>query len=96
VSESIDIKVKQAVIALADELDYALAAERLKINSAALRELITQLEKTLCLHIFRPRQKRVELTEDGTFLVRVFREAVALHDRNGGNPGKGANGDLAS
>jgi hypothetical protein len=27
------------------------------------------------------RQKKVEMTDEGQFLIRVFREAVALHDR---------------
>lgn len=86
--ESIDIHLKRAAITLADALDYARAAEKLSIDSAELRKQIYELEATLCLHIFRPRQKRVELTEDGTFLIRVFREAVALHNKAEGNAHK--------
>ena len=82
VSESIDIKLKRAAIVLADELDYPKAAGKLDITSAELKKQIIALENLLCLHLFRPKQKRVELTEQGKFLIRVFRESVALHDRD--------------
>jgi DNA-binding transcriptional LysR family regulator len=88
VPESIDVNLKRAAVALADELDYARAAEKLNIDSTDLKKQVFELEKTLCLHIFRRRQKRVELTKDGTFLIRVFREAVALHDRVDGSADK--------
>ena len=78
--ESISIDLKRAAIALAEELNYARAAERLGVTSAELRTQISALETLLCLRIFKPRQRRVELTEEGRFLIKVFREAVALHD----------------
>ena len=81
-SESIAIGLKRAAIALAEELDHARAAEKLNISSAELRKEISELETLLCLHIFKPRQKKVELTEDGQFLIKAFREAIAIHDRN--------------
>ncbi len=80
-SESIDIDMKRAAIALADELDYARAAEKLNITGAELRRQIAALETLLCLQMFEPRQRKVELTADGQFLVRLFRRAVAVHDR---------------
>ncbi len=80
-SEFIDIKLKRAAIMLADELDYPKAAEKLNISLAELKRQIFSLEAQLCLHIFRPRQKQVELTEEGKYLIRVFRQSVALHDR---------------
>lgn len=81
-SESIDINLKRAAITLADELSYPRAAEKLKISSAELRKHISALEAQLYLRIFKPRQKKVELTEEGQFLIKAFRESVALHDRN--------------
>lgn len=80
-SESISIDQKRAAIALADELDYARAAEQLNITSAELRRQISVLESLLCLRLFKPRQKKVETTEEGRFLIRFFREAVAFHER---------------
>jgi DNA-binding transcriptional LysR family regulator len=82
VSESIDIKLKRAAIMLADELSYPRAAEKVNIASAELRKQISTLEAQLCFHIFKPRQKKVELTQEGQFLVKAFRESIALHDRN--------------
>jgi DNA-binding transcriptional LysR family regulator len=82
VSESIDIKLKRAAILLANELRYPRAAEKLNISSAELRKRISALEAQLYCHIFKPRQKSVELTEEGQFLIKAFRESVALHDRN--------------
>jgi len=82
VAESIKIKFKLAAIMLAEELSYRRAAEKLNLSSAELRKQISALEAQLYLHIFKARQKKVELTEEGQFLIKVFREAVALHDRN--------------
>ena len=79
--ESISIDLKRAAIALAEELDYARAAEQLNITSAELRRQISALETLLCLRIFKPRQKKVEPTEDGQFLIRAFRKAVAFYER---------------
>lgn len=81
-SESIDIKLKRAAIMLADELSYPLAAKTMNISSDEFRRQMTVLETQLCLHIFKPRQKKVELTEEGQFLINVFRKSIALHDRN--------------
>lgn len=81
-SESIPIGFKRAAIALAEQLDHERAAEKLNITSRELRRQVFALETQLCLHIFRPRQRRVELTDDGQFLIKAFREAIAVHDRN--------------
>ncbi len=89
-SESIDIKFKRAAIMLADESSYARAAEKLGISSEELRNEIYALEAQLCLHIFQRRKESMVLTEEGQFLVRAFREAVALHDRTVGK-GTGKN-----
>ncbi len=83
--ESIAIGLKRAAITLADELDYARAAERLSIPSDELRKQVSDLEAQLYVHIFSPEKECVELTEEGQFLIKAFRDAVALHDRNVGN-----------
>lgn len=83
-SESIAIGLKRAVVTLADELDYVRAAEKLGVTSKELRRQIFALEMQLCLQIFEPRQKKVELTDDGQFLIKAFRDAIAVHDKNAG------------
>lgn len=80
-SESIPIGLKRAAIVLAKELDYARAAEKLNTTSAELRKQISMLESQLYFHIFEPIRKEVKLTDEGEFLLRAFRESVALHDR---------------
>ena len=82
VSESIAIGLKRAAIVLGDELQYARAAERLNITAAELQERISELETQLCFHIFNATQEKVELTEEGRYLVNAFRESIALHDRH--------------
>jgi DNA-binding transcriptional LysR family regulator len=81
VPESIPIRLKRAAIILADELEYSRAADRLRITAAELWHQVSELENQLCIHIFRPNRTKVELTEEGQFLIRVFREFVTLHDR---------------
>ncbi len=81
-SESISLKLKRSAIVLADELSYPRAADKLKISPVELRNQISALEAQLYFHIFKPRQEKVELTEEGQFLLKAFRESVALHDRN--------------
>jgi DNA-binding transcriptional LysR family regulator len=82
VPESVPIELKRFAITLADEVDVARAAEKLNTTSADLRKQIDALETQLCIYIFKPRQKKAELTEEGTFLIKAFRKSVALHDRN--------------
>ncbi len=84
-SEAIETSLKRAAIALAEELDYVRAAEKLNITNSELRKQVSALETLLCLHIFKPKQKRVELTADGQFLVEAFRKAIAIHERNARN-----------
>ncbi len=81
-SESIYIGLKRAAIILAEQLDYGRAAEQLNISPDELRRQISALETQLCFHIFESGRGQVELTEEGQFLIKIFRESVALHDRN--------------
>ena len=81
-SESIDIYLKRLAIMLAAELSYPRAADKLNISSVELKKQISALEAQLYFHIFKPGQQQVELTEEGQFLLRAFRESVARHDRN--------------
>ncbi len=90
-SESVAISLKRAAVLLAEELEYERAAEKMNISTAELRQQIAALETQLCLHIFAPERKRIELTEEGQFLIRAFRESIARHDRSAtrdveGNP----------
>jgi DNA-binding transcriptional LysR family regulator len=84
--EFIEINLIRIAIMLADKLSYRRAAKGLNMTATELREQIAALETQLCIHIFRPSQKGVELTEEGKFLIQAFREAVALHERTRSAP----------
>ena len=62
--EFIDLKDKQAAVALADTLNYARAAYRIGITAAELKSQIEAMESKLCLLIFRVEQGVQSLTED--------------------------------
>ncbi len=81
-SEFISIDLKRSAIVLAEESNFAKAAEKLKIPVAELTEQIATLESQLYCQLFKPTLENVELTEEGQFLIKAFRESVALHDRN--------------
>ncbi len=81
-SESIPTRLKRAAIVLADALDYSKAAESLSTTPAELRDQVAALETQLCLQIFTSKHDKAELTEDGQVLIKAFREAIALHDKN--------------
>jgi len=82
VSESIAIALKRVAVIFAEELNYARAAKRLNMTFAELQKQIATLETQLCFRVFTGTEEIVELTEEGQFLVKAFRESVALHDRN--------------
>ena len=79
--EFISIDLKRSAIVLAKELNFARAAEKLKMQPAELREQIAALESQLYCQLFKTTLEKVELTEEGQFLIKGFRESVALHDR---------------
>ena len=71
------------VIALADELHFGRAAERLHIGQASVSEAVSSLERTLGAPLFRRSTRRVEMTPVGEqFLATVrlpyeqLREAI--------------------
>ncbi len=81
-SEFISIDLKRAAIVLAEELDFARSAEKLHISPAELKQQIAVLETDLYCQLFRATLEKVDLTEEGQFLIKAFRKSVALHDRN--------------
>lgn len=81
-SESIPIDLRRAAIALAEELDYARAADRLHLTAAELRTRISALETQLCLYIFKPQQEAVELMREGRFLIRAFKGSLGWYEGN--------------
>jgi hypothetical protein len=80
VSDFIELKQKQAAVALAETLDYAQAAKRLGIGVLELKSQIKVLEAQLCLFIFREESGHLRLTEDGQYLIQAVRDALSHHE----------------
>jgi DNA-binding transcriptional LysR family regulator len=75
---SVEIRHLLAVIALAEELNFRRAADRLHITQPALSKQITDLETVHRFHLFtRDKRRIVELTDAG----RLFVEEPAPRSR---------------
>jgi len=80
--DAIHFRLKVSLLALAEELDYTRAAERLETPPAKLREDIADLERRLCIKLVeREDQQQVYLTEEGSFLAKLFQSFSTV--RNG-------------
>jgi DNA-binding transcriptional LysR family regulator len=78
----VEVRHLQAVLSLAEELNFTRAAERLNITQSALSKQINQIEKHHGFHLFRRKYKRgVELSEVGRIFVEEARSALMHIDR---------------
>ena len=73
-----EIRLLQAAIALAEELNFSRAAERLRIEQSTLSKRIVELESQFDLRLFERNHQTVELTDAGRHFVEDARNAV-LH-----------------
>jgi DNA-binding transcriptional LysR family regulator len=63
--------------AVAEELHFSRAAERLRVSQPALSKQIRQLERELRFQLLRRDRRRVELTAAGEVLLPVARQLLA-------------------
>ena len=78
----VEVRHLQAVIGLAEELNFTRAADRLHITQSALSKQINEIEKEHRFHLFaRKNKKNVELTEVGRIFVEEARSALLHIDR---------------
>lgn len=68
-------------IAVAEELHFGRAAERLHITQPSLSRQIQKLEKTMGAELLRRGSRKVELTAAGTMVLGEARRLVMLADR---------------
>jgi DNA-binding MarR family transcriptional regulator len=73
-----EIRLLQAAITLAEELNFSRAAERLHISQPTLSKQIVELESQLGFRLFERNHQIVDLTDAGRAFVEEAREAV-LH-----------------
>ena len=79
---SVEIRHLLAVIAVAEELNFRRAADRLHITQPALSKQITDLEAEHQFHLFtRDKRRIVELTEAGRLFVEEARSALSHTER---------------
>ncbi len=79
---NLEVRHLQAVIVLAEELNFTRAADRLHITQPALSKQITDLEAEHRLHLFtRDTRRVVELTDAGRAFVEEARSALFHTER---------------
>jgi DNA-binding transcriptional LysR family regulator len=76
-----EIRLLQAAIALAEELNFSRAAERLRIEQSTLSKRIVELESQIDLRLFERNHQVVALTEAGRHFVEDARSAVLYAER---------------
>lgn len=76
-----ELRLLEAAIAVAQELSFSRAAERLHIDQSAVTKRINSLESQLGLKLFERNHQSVELTEPGRRFVEEAREAVSHTER---------------
>jgi len=80
VNASIELRQLRYFVAVAEELHFGRAAERLHISQSPLSRAIRELERDLGLMLFVRTTRRVELTEAGSVLLERSRRALAEID----------------
>lgn len=76
----LDIRLLRYFVAVADELSFTRAAERLYVAQQALSREVRKLEERTGVRLLDRTTRRVTLTPAGQALLPRARELVALHD----------------
>ena len=76
-----EVRLMQAAVALAEELNFSRAAHRLTITQPALSKQIAELEERVGLPLFDRSSQGVQTTEAGAAFVEHARLALSSADR---------------
>lgn len=77
----LDVRSLRSFVAVAEELHFTRAAERLFVAQQALSRDIRRLEARLGVQLFVRTTRRVSLTREGELLLARARELLRLHDQ---------------
>ena len=80
VDSSVELRQLRYFVAVAEELHFGRAAERLHMSQSPLSRAIRELERELGVVLFVRTTRRVELTEAGSLLLERARRALAEVD----------------
>ncbi len=89
-SRNMEVRYYLAAIALADELSYTRAANRLGLTQSAFSRQICELEEKVGVPLFTHGHKKVEMTDAGRAFVAEAR-ALAMHGERAIQVAKAAN-----
>ena len=78
--DDLDFRLLRYFVAVAEELHFSRAAQRLLVAQQALSRDIRQLESRVGTRLFDRTTRRVDLTPAGATLLVRARELLALHD----------------
>jgi DNA-binding transcriptional LysR family regulator len=81
VPDDLEIRLLRYFVAVAEELHFSRAAQRLFVAQQALSRDIRRLEERLGVRLLDRTTRRVELTPAGQQLLVRARELLALHDK---------------
>ena len=87
-----EVRQLQYFVAVADELNFTRAAERVNVVHQALSTAIAQLEALLGIQLFERTTRSVALTSAGAAWLPFAREALAAAERAGDAAGALADG----
>jgi DNA-binding transcriptional LysR family regulator len=76
-----EIRLLQAAITLAEELNFSRAAERLRIDQSTLSKRILEVELHLDMQLFERNHQKVSVTGAGSKFVEEARQAIAHIER---------------
>lgn len=76
-----ELRLLQAAIALAEELNFSRAAERLRIDQSTLSKRILELEHQVGVRLFERNHQRVETTDSGKRFMDEARQAISFVER---------------
>jgi DNA-binding transcriptional LysR family regulator len=79
---NIELRQLRYFIAVAEELHFRRAAERLYVTQPALSRQIAQLEHEIGVRLFERNRRRVELTLAGSVLLDSLRETFVQLERS--------------